>query len=130
PSTTRLPLGNTCVTTAATLVVSASERFTEPLPSLEELASAVNNRVGRLEFRIGSCCLPRKLVTPVSSVLVRLRCVSLERLALSVMFTVTVRMSPTWCARWSLKNAREPLRHNEFGLYDAGCTSGIGICTG
>ena len=36
PSTTRLPFGSTWVTTAATLVSNASERFTEPLPSLDE----------------------------------------------------------------------------------------------
>ena len=53
---------------------------------------------------------------PESSVLVRLRWVSLAIAALSVMLTMTVRMSPTWRARWSLKKAREPLRHSEFGL--------------
>jgi hypothetical protein len=50
--------------------------------------------------------------------------------ALSVMLTFTVRMSPTWWARWSLKKAREPLRQSEFGLYAAGCAAGIGIWTG
>ena len=35
PSTTRLPLGSTCVTTAATLVCTASWRLIEPLPSLD-----------------------------------------------------------------------------------------------
>ena len=48
PSTTRLPFGSTWVTTAATLVSSASERFTEPLPSLDMLESPVKIRVGIL----------------------------------------------------------------------------------
>ena len=78
--------------------------------------SAVRMRVGTAAFMIGSFCLPKKLVTPESSVIARLRCVSLSILALSVMLTFTVRMSPIWCARWSLKKAREPLRHSEFGL--------------
>src|ERR1700690_3680253 len=46
PSTTRLPFGSTWVTTAATLVCKASERLTEPLPSLEEVESAVRIRPG------------------------------------------------------------------------------------
>ena len=41
-----------------------------------------------------SLLLPKKLVTPLSSLLVRLRCVSLAMFALSVKLTVTVRMSP------------------------------------
>ena len=40
-----------------------------------------------------------KSVMPESSLLVRLRWVSLAMLALSVMLTVTVRMSPTRAAR-------------------------------
>ena len=79
---------------------------------------------------IGTLLLPKKLSMPESSLVSRLRCVSLAMIALSVMLTCTVRMSPTWCARWSLKKAREPLRHSEFGLYEAGCAAGIGICTG
>ena len=57
-----------------------------------------------------------KSVMPESSLSLRLRWVSFSKLALSVMLTVTVRMSPIWWARWSLKKAREPLRHSEFGL--------------
>ena len=60
--------------------------------------------------------LPMKSVMPESSLLVRLRWVSLAILALSVKFTVTVRRSPTRAARWSLKNAREPFRHSELAL--------------
>ena len=63
-----------------------------------------------------SSLLPMKSVTPESSLLVRLRAVPFSNLALSVIFTFTVMMSPTCMARWSLKNAREPLRHSEFGL--------------
>ncbi len=36
PSITRLPFGSTCVTTAATVVASCSERRIEPWPSLFE----------------------------------------------------------------------------------------------
>ena len=61
-------------------------------------------------------CEPRKAETPESSLAVRLRWVSFCRLALSVMLTVTVKRSPTRAARWSLKKARLPLRHSEFGL--------------
>jgi hypothetical protein len=43
---------------------------------------------------------------------------------------VTVRRSPIWRARWSLKNALEPFRHSELALYDATSGFGIGICTG
>ena len=53
---------------------------------------------------------------PESSVSVRLRWVSLAKLAWSVMLTVTVSRSPIWWARWSLKNEREPLRHSELAL--------------
>ena len=57
-----------------------------------------------------------KSVTPESSLLSRLRLVPFSIAALSVILTFTVMMSPTCMARWSLKNAREPLRHSEFGL--------------
>ncbi len=57
-----------------------------------------------------------KSVIPESSLLVRLRWVSLAMLALSVMLTVTVRRSPIRAARWSLKKAREPFRHSELAL--------------
>ena len=53
---------------------------------------------------------------PESSLLVRLRWVSLAMLALSVKLTVTVSRSPIRAARWSLKKAREPLRHSELAL--------------
>ena len=90
--------------------------MTEPLPSSEVLESAVKMRVGSVAFKIGSLLLPKKLSMPESSLLVRLRWVSLSMIALSVMLTATVRMSPTWCARWSLKKPRAPLRQSEFGL--------------
>ena len=73
---------------------------------------------------------PMKSLMPESSVADRLRLVPFSNLALSVIFTFTVMMSPTCMARWSLKNAREPLRQSEFGLKTAGCGAGIGICTG
>src|SRR5690242_21672325 len=50
----RLPLGSTWVTTAATLVCSASCRFTEPLPSLEAAESAVRMRPDRKSTRLNS----------------------------------------------------------------------------
>src|ERR1700693_2046762 len=87
-------------------------------------------RAGTAEFMIGILLRPNRLSMPESSLLARLRWVSLAILALSVMLTLTVRMSPTWWARWSLKKAREPLRQSELGLKMAGCGVGIGICTG
>src|ERR1700730_11196296 len=131
PSTTRLPFGSTCVTTAATLVCSASWRLTEPLPSLEAVESAVRMRPGNMLFPVTpSVLLPTKSVMPESSLLVRLRWVSLAILALSVMLTVTVRRSPTRAARWSLQKAREPFRHSELALYDTVSGFGTGICPG
>src|SRR5690606_34957718 len=99
-----------------TLVCSASERETEPLPSLDAVESPEKILVGTAALRIGTFDLPKKLSMPESSVLERLRCVWLAIAALSVKFTMTVRMSPTIWARWSLKKAREPERHSEFGL--------------
>ena len=46
PSSTRLPFGSTCVTTAARLVSNSSLRSIEPLPSLDPLESAVRMRNG------------------------------------------------------------------------------------
>src|SRR4029077_7987444 len=74
--------------------------------------------------------LPRKSVIPESSLLSRLRWVSLAMFALSGVVTVTVSRSPIRAARWSLKKAREPFRHSEFALYEACSGFGIGICTG
>ena len=99
PSITRLPFGNTCVTTPATFVLSSSVRSTEPLPLPVVLESAVKMRVGTGVFMIGTFGLPKKLAMPESSVIVRVRLVSFSIFALSVMLTFTVRMSPTWCAR-------------------------------
>jgi hypothetical protein len=76
-----LPFGSTCVTTAAIVVTSASERLIEPLPSLVEVESAVNRRLPTGVPRIGSLDLPKKLSMPESSLLSRLRCVSLAMLA-------------------------------------------------
>jgi hypothetical protein len=91
--------------------------LTEPLPSLEAVESAVRIRPGNIFCALApSVLLPMKSVIPESSLLVRLRWVSLAMLALSVMLTVTVRMSPILAARWSLKKAREPLRHSELAL--------------
>src|SRR5581483_6519861 len=127
---TRFPFGSTCVTTPATLVLSSSVRSTDPLPLPVVLESAVKIRVGTGVFMIGTFGLPKKLTIPESSVIVRVRFVSFSIFALSVMLSFTVRISPTWCARWSLKNAREPFRQREFGLYAAGWAAGIGIWTG
>src|SRR5207253_2921548 len=113
-----------------TLVCNASWRLTEPLPSLDDVESVVRMRPGRILFAWVIVWDPMKSVTPESSLLVRLRWVSLAMLALSVMLTVTVRRSPIRAARWSLKNARLPFRHSELALYDAVSGFGIGICTG
>ena len=100
PSITMLPFGSNCVTTPATLVSNASWRLTEPLPSLDDVESAVRMRPGRIAVAgVTMVLLPMKSVTPESSVLDRLRFVWLSMMALSVMFTFTVRMSPIWCAR-------------------------------
>jgi len=78
------------------LVCTASWRLIEPLPSLDALESAVRILPGRTAvFRLVIVLLPMKSETPESSLLERLRWVSLAVLAVSVMFTVTVRMSPT-----------------------------------
>src|ERR1700732_5378168 len=130
PSTTRLPFGKTCVTTAATLVCSASWRLTEPLPSLDAVESVVSIRPGNIFSGCVTVLLPIKSVIPESSLLVRLRCVSFAMLALSVILTVTVKRSPTRAARWSLKKARLPFRHSELALYETVSGFGIGICTG
>src|SRR3546814_4542148 len=39
---------------------------------------------------------------------------------------ITVRMSPTSLARWSLRKAREPGRHSELGWRSIVCGAGIG----
>src|SRR3546814_1909997 len=39
---------------------------------------------------------------------------------------MTVRMSPTLLARWSLRKAREPGRHSELGCRSMTCGAGIG----
>ena len=52
-------------------------------------------RVGTGVFMIGTLGLPKKLSMPESSFILRLRCVSFSSVALSVIFTFTVRMSPT-----------------------------------
>src|SRR5581483_347314 len=112
------------------LVCKVSWRWIEPLPSYCEVESVVRMRPGRILFACEIVCEPMKSVMPESSLLVRSRWVSLAKFAESVMFTVTVSRSPIWCARWSLKKEREPLRHSEFGLYDTVSGLGIGIDTG
>src|SRR5262249_51042097 len=121
----------TCVTTVATLVNNASCRCTEPLPSLDAVESAVRMRPGRMDFAgVLMSLLPMKSSTPEFSLFYRLRWVSFFKFALSVVWPFAVMLSPPWCARWSLRRAREPFRHSELGLYDTGCGVGIGICTG
>ena len=79
----------------------------------------------------GSCASsPRKFGSPAASDPARLAPVALARLALSAMFTSTVRMSPTCAARWSLKNARLPERQRLFTWIGTGSGRGIGIDTG
>ena len=65
----------------------------------DAVESAVRIRPGRILLPGPSALLPTKSVMPESSLLVRLRWVSLAMLALSVMLTVTVMMSPTRAAR-------------------------------
>src|SRR5712671_380286 len=130
PSTTRLPFGSTCVTTAATLVFRFSVRATDPLPSYFEVESVVSILPGRILCACVIVWAPMKSLIPESSLLVRSRLVSLLTLALSEKNTVTVRMSPMRAARWSLKKARLPFRHSELALYEAISGFGIGICTG
>ena len=50
--------------------------------------------------------------------------------AVSAMLIVTVRMSPTLLARWSLKKARAPGCQSELGWRSTAIGVGIGICTG
>ena len=72
------------------MVCSASWRLTDPLPSLLDVESVVSSVPGIT----GGAFRPKKLVMLEFSELLRLRWVSLAMLALSVKFTVTVRMSP------------------------------------
>jgi hypothetical protein len=76
-------------------VNSSSLRSIEPLPSLREVESPVKMRVGTGVFMIGTLGLPKNTSMPESSFILRLRCVSFSSVALSVIFTFTVRMSPT-----------------------------------
>jgi hypothetical protein len=72
---------------------------------------------------------PSRFVESADSELLRDRVVLFDRLAVSAMLIVTVRMSPTWVARWSLKKARAPGRHSEFAWRSTGMGCGIGIVT-
>ena len=107
-----------CVTTAATLVCTASWRLIEPFPSLEELPSAVRMRPGRIA--VAECLdgFRSEEIGDAGILAVGSAALGLVggRLAVSVMLTTTVNMSPTWWARWSLKNSREPERQSEFSL--------------
>ena len=67
---------------------------------------------------------------PPVSELARVAVVPFWMFAESVMSTTTVITSPTCDARWSLKNAREPLRHSEFDSAGAGWPAGIGMVNG
>ena len=58
--------------------------------------------------------MPNRLETPESTEVSRLVAVSLDRRAVSLMSTLTVRMSPILEARWSWKKARAPERHSEL----------------
>ena len=65
----------------------------------DDVESVVSRRPGRILFGCVIVCAPMKSVMPESSLLVRLRWVSLAILALSVMLTVTVMISPIRAAR-------------------------------
>lgn len=106
---TRLPFGSCWVTTAATLVVTSSERFTVPVP-LDVLAPLLAISASALvpPGRALVMPLPSTPSMPMESLEVRERAVEFSISALSVMRTLTVRMSPMLRARWSLKKVREP----------------------
>ena len=99
PSTTRLPFGSTCVTTAATLVCNASWRLTEPLPSLDDVESVVRILPGRILFACVIVLDPMKSVIPEVFLGGAAALGLVGMLALSVMLTVTVRISPIRAAR-------------------------------
>src|SRR5438128_1021296 len=99
-----------------------SARFTAPLPlcSNLELVSSIleaSKPPGRIFPRLDS--RPNRWGAPAAVSEVREDVVALEVLALSSISILTVRISPTRLARWSLKNARAPIRHSE--LAEAGC---------
>jgi hypothetical protein len=84
-----------------------------PSPSvLFELSRSISEAglilVGSRRLSVDS--YPRKLLAEASSVFVRVRVVLLAIVALSVISMVTVRLSPTPAARWSLKNWRAPAK--------------------
>jgi hypothetical protein len=70
------------------------------------------------------------LVRPFVSAELRARVVSFCIAAWSSIAMFTVRMSPIWAARWSLKKARAPGRQSEFGWCVIACWRGIGSTTG
>lgn len=120
-----LPFGMIPVTTAAIVRLIFSERLIWPAPALElvelvSMAFAGSKPPGRTLPRVLS--RPRKCGTPAFVPEVRELLVALVVLALSSMSMLTVRMSPTRLARWSLKKARAPVRHSELAL--AACGAG------
>src|ERR1700761_5861051 len=123
----RLPLGSTPVTTAAMVMVTASERFTEPLPSEARVEPVLTrlevDRPGRAWA--SSVSSPNRLENPAWALGVGLATVSLASWALAEMVTLMVRMSPTLDARWSWKKVREPLRHNELAEAGRGLSSWV-----
>jgi len=109
PLMMRLPFSRIPVTTAATSSVSFSDRFVLPLAWVSvsepylmlESASGVQPRIWAFAFQF----------KPLE--LVRLRSVSLSKSALSLIWMLTVRMSPMFSARRSLKSAPWLSLHNE-----------------
>src|SRR5581483_9844697 len=102
PSITRLPLGSTCATSAAMVMLTLSLRLTLPAPTLELLDPILTRLPGFMALgRMVST--PKKLVRLAASLLVRLREVVLERSAESAIETFTVITSPTRLARGSEK---------------------------
>ena len=113
PWITRLPLGSTLVTTAATVRFTASERLTEPWPL--DSTSLFSPTAFSGSKALGSTLpmedsSPRKCERPRSVDDLRVATEVFCTCALSAMAMLTVRMSPMRCARWSWKKARAPLR--------------------
>src|SRR3984957_9517095 len=103
--------------------VTASVRWICPVPVLLFVLLEETRVEGLIAF--GSIASrPKKFGMPPVSVLVRAAEVTFFRFAASFMLTRTVTISPTWAARWSLKNAREPDRHSAFASLGEGCPAG------
>jgi len=72
PSITRLPLGRTCATSAAKVMLMFSCRFTLPAPTLDVFDPILTRLAGFMPLGI-TVSSPKKLVRLAASLLVRLR---------------------------------------------------------